>query len=94
MDSLDFDPRPYAGAVELGFIDGAHTLECVENDTRKMAIMMADRGLVFWHDYGGKGRFRDLTEYLDRLSQKILVYRVVGTTLAWSPASEVRKLVS
>ena len=94
VNSLDFDPRPYAGAVELGFIDGAHTLEYVENDTWKMAIMMADRGLVFWHDYGGKGRFRDLTKYLDRLSQKILVYRVVGTTLAWSPASEVRKLVS
>jgi hypothetical protein len=91
-DSREFDPTPYAGSIELGFIDGAHTLEYVENDTRKMAAMAAERGLVFWHDYGGKGRFRALTEYLDRLSRAIAVYRIAGTTLAWSPAPELRKL--
>jgi hypothetical protein len=91
-DSLAFDPSPHASSVELGFIDGAHTLRYVENDTLKMATMMSDRGLVFWHDYGGKGRFRELTDYLDRISRQIAVYRVANTTLAWSPASEVRKL--
>src|SRR5256885_10358318 len=44
-DSMRFDPTPHAGTVELGFIDGAHSREYVENDTRKMAAMMADRGL-------------------------------------------------
>jgi hypothetical protein len=91
-DSLAFDPSPHAGSVELGFIDGAHTSRYVANDTRKMAAMMSDRGLVFWHDYGGKGSFRELTEYLDHISRQITVYRVEKTTLAWSPASEVRKL--
>ena len=93
-DSLTFDPSPYAGSIELGFIDGAHARRYVENDTRKMAAMMSDRGLVFWHDYGGKGEFRALTQYLDDLSRKIAVYRVAGTSLAWSPAAQLRALVS
>ncbi len=91
-DSLAFDPSPYARSIELGFIDGAHTLPYVTNDTEKMAAMMCDRGLVFWHDYGGKGEFRALTRYLDDLSKKIAVYRVAGTSLAWSPASALRAL--
>jgi predicted O-methyltransferase YrrM len=91
-DSLAFDPVPHRQSVELGFIDGAHTLRYVQNDTEKMATMMADRGLVFWHDYGGKGRFRELTEYLNRLSREISIYRAPNTTLAWAPGSELRKI--
>jgi predicted O-methyltransferase YrrM len=92
-DSLDFDPAPHAGSVELGFIDGAHTREYVENDTRKMAAMMAEQGLVFWHDYGGRGRFRALTAYIESLAKTIAIYRVPNTTLAWAPAAEVRKIM-
>lgn len=93
QDSLQFDPTPYAGSVELGFIDGAHSLPYVENDTRKMASMMSDRGLVFWHDYGGQGRFRDLTKYLDHLGRKIPMFRVPRTSLAWAPASALRSVM-
>jgi hypothetical protein len=92
-DSLHFDPAPHRHSVELGFIDGAHSRRHVENDTQKMAIMMADRGLAFWHDYGGKGRFRALTVYLDALAQRIVIHRVPNTTLAWTTADELRKLV-
>jgi predicted O-methyltransferase YrrM len=91
-DSMDFDAEPEAGTVELGFIDGAHSRDYVENDTRKMATMMAERGIVFWHDYGGKGRFRDLTEYLDQLARTIDIYRVANTSLAWAPARQLRTL--
>jgi hypothetical protein len=58
-----------------------------------MAVMAAPRGLVFWHDYGGKGRFRELTRYLDDLSRKIPIYRVTNTTLAWTPTSELKALM-
>jgi hypothetical protein len=92
-DSLEFDPTPHLGTVELGFIDGAHTQPFVENDTRKMAAMMSERGLVFWHDYGGKGAFRSLSVYLEALARQIPFYRVSGTTLAWAKASDLRKLV-
>jgi hypothetical protein len=91
-DSMQFDPGPHAASVELGFIDGAHSRSYVENDTRKMAVMMSERGLVFWHDYGGKGRFRDLTDYLDQLARTVAIYRVPGMSLAWAPGSELRKL--
>src|SRR5262249_30731109 len=93
-DSRTFDATPYTRTIELGFIDGAHTRQYVENDTLKMAIMMADRGLVFWHDYGGRGDFRALTAYLDALASQIRIFRVPNTTLAWAPASEVRKLAA
>jgi hypothetical protein len=92
-NSLDFDPTPHEGTVELGFIDGAHTQPYVQNDTMKMAIMAAGRGLVFWHDYGGKGNFRALASYLETVARRIPVYRVTGTTLAWARMPDLRKLV-
>jgi predicted O-methyltransferase YrrM len=91
-DTLTFDPTPFAESVELGFIDGAHARRYVENDTAKMATMVADRALVFWHDYGGKGRFRELTEYLELLASKIPIYRVPRTTLAWTSGFELKHL--
>lgn len=93
-DSLQFDPRPHARSVELGFIDGAHSLLHVQNDTRKMAAMMADRGLVFWHDYGGRGSFGPLTRYLESLARKIPIYRVPETTLAWTLGQRLRELLA
>lgn len=91
-DSMQFDPTPYRGSIDLGFIDGAHALAYVQNDTAKMASMMSENGLVFWHDYGGKGRFRPLAEYLESLGRQAPVYRVMGTTLAWAPAESLRKI--
>jgi predicted O-methyltransferase YrrM len=93
-DSKFFDPEPHAGSVDLAFIDGAHTDEYVRNDTEKIARMMRADGLVFWHDYGGKGRFRGITDYLHELAERFPVYRVPGTTLAWAPAAGVCSLVT
>ena len=89
--SLDFDPAPYAGSVELGFIDAAHALPFVRNDTQKMATMVAPGGLVFWHDYGGKGRFYPLAEYLEELSERVPIYRITGTSLAWTSGESLRR---
>lgn len=60
----------------------------------KMAVMVADRGLVFWHDYGGKVRFRHLTAYLDALAGRIPIYRVPSTTLAWTSGDQLHTLVA
>lgn len=92
-DSMHFDPTPHAGTIELAFIDGAHTYEYVRNDTEKVAVMMAPRGLVFWHDYGGRGQFRGITEYLHALRKRFPVYQILGTTLAWTTAEYLRQLV-
>jgi hypothetical protein len=93
-DSLQFDPSPHLGTVELGFIDGAHSLPYVKNDTEKMARMVSERGIVFWHDYGGKGRFRPLTEYLESLAGEFSLFRVPNTTLAWAAAPDLRRLAA
>ena len=89
-DSMLFDPEPYRDTIELGFIDGAHAEEFVRNDTMKMAIMMSGCGYVFWHDYGGRGSFQPLSKYLESLPIKL--YRVPGTSLAWTTAAEIKKL--
>ena len=90
-DSMVFDPEPFRDSVELGFIDGAHAEEFVRNDTMKMAVMMSRRGFVFWHDYGGRGSFRPLSRYLETLP--IEISRMPGTTLAWTTAAEIKRLV-
>lgn len=92
-DSLAFDPSPFANSINLGFIDGAHALPYVKNDTEKMARMIVADGMVFWHDYGGAGRFGDLTRYLEGLARRIPVYRVPNTTLAWTSGDALRASV-
>jgi predicted O-methyltransferase YrrM len=93
-DSKQFDPRPHEGTVDLVFIDGAHTFSYVKNDTEKAAVMMAPGGLVFWHDYGGKGQFRGITDYLHGLARRFPVYRISGTSLAWTTADHLKALVA
>jgi len=93
-DSRSFDPEPHRNTVDLAFVDGAHTYEYVRNDTEKIARMMRPGGLVFWHDYGGRGRFRGITTYLHELAARFPVYRVAGTTLAWASSDGVRSLVA
>jgi Methyltransferase domain len=90
-DSLHFDPEPYCGTVELAFIDGAHSLQHIRNDTEKVAIMAAERSMILWHDYGGKGSFRALSEYLESLGREARIHRVAGTSLAWASGVELRR---
>lgn len=90
-DSMQFDPLPYVDSVDLGLIDAAHDALHVQNDTLKMARMMSDHGIVFWHDYGGKGRLRPLAAYLEALASRCPLYRIRGTTLAWGPARGIKE---
>ena len=89
-DSMQFDPTPYAGTVDMGLIDAAHDLVHVQNDTMKMTQMMTPGGIVFWHDYGGKGMLRPLASYLENLAKKRPLYHILGTTLAWGRASDLK----
>jgi predicted O-methyltransferase YrrM len=92
-DSMQFDPSPYADSIDLGLVDAAHDAVHVRNDTQKMAKMMSRDGMVFWHDYGGKGSLRPLSSYLETLAKSCPVYRIRGTTLAWAPARELRSAI-
>lgn len=89
-DSMLFDPAPYADSIDLGLVDAAHDAEHVRNDTIKMATMMTDHGVVFWHDYGGKGSMRPLAQYLESVGQTCELFRIPETTLAWAPAKTLK----
>ena len=92
-DSMAFDPSPYLNSVDLGLIDGAHDVAHVQNDTLKMARMMSEHGIVFWHDYGGKGEFKPLASYLESLAKRCPLYRIPDTSLAWAPSRELKAAI-
>lgn len=92
-DSMEFDPSPYLGSVDLGLVDAAHDVAHASNDTAKMARMLTDDGIVFWHDYGGKGSFWPLTSYLESLGRKCSMFRIPETTLAWAYAKDLKRAV-
>ena len=90
-DSMVFDPTPYADSIDLGLVDAAHDAEHVRNDTIKMATMLTDQGIVFWHDYGGKGALRPLAEYLESIGPQCKVHRIPETSLAWAQAKYLKR---
>lgn len=90
-DTMYFDPSPYANSIDLGLVDAAHDAEHVRNDTIKMARMMSPDGLVFWHDYGGKGAMRPLARYLESIGRRCALYRIPETTLAWAHACDLKQ---
>jgi predicted O-methyltransferase YrrM len=55
-DSRTFDYGPYAGQMDLVFVDGGHTYEMVANDTQHALSLVKPGGLIIWHDFAPKGR--------------------------------------
>jgi predicted O-methyltransferase YrrM/HAMP domain-containing protein len=55
-DSRTFDYTPYAGQMDLVFVDGGHTYEMVVNDTRHALTVVKPGGVILWHDFAPKGR--------------------------------------
>jgi predicted O-methyltransferase YrrM len=50
-DSRDVDVAPYAGSVDVLFIDGDHSREAVASDTRRFwPVRRSEASVVVWHD--------------------------------------------
>jgi predicted O-methyltransferase YrrM len=67
------------------FIDGSHKVEDVVRDSLLAFTIVADGGVIIWHDYRTNGYFTPLLrvpEGLRRLPTKYKVYGVQGTTCA------------
>jgi predicted O-methyltransferase YrrM len=62
-DSAEFDETPYAGKIDLAFVDGSHSYDYVKNDTEKVLRMMTPNGVVLWHDY--YPQYFDVAKYLE-----------------------------
>lgn len=51
-DSREWDTRAYPdGFFDTAFIDGGHTADVVESDTRQAMRLVRRGGLVIWHDF-------------------------------------------
>lgn len=51
-DTATFNYEEIGGGVDFCLIDAAHSYDYVRNDTVKSLSLMANDGLILWHDYG------------------------------------------
>jgi predicted O-methyltransferase YrrM len=81
-DSATYDFSRFNFKCDLIFIDGSHAYEYVKNDSEKAMNMLAQDGIIIWHDYGvWNGVTRYLNEiYQDKLINKKIV-AIEGTSL-------------
>jgi predicted O-methyltransferase YrrM len=85
-DSARFDFGPFAGSIDLVFVDGSHTYEYVRADSRSALSMVAPRGVIVWDDcnYVCPGVARAL---LELRAEGHPIHRIFGTRLAVLRAS-------
>jgi hypothetical protein len=83
-DSATFDFSPFAGRVDLFFIDGAHSYEYVRNDTLRAFSCCKPGSVIAWHDYGRVG-LNSVSKWLHELSRDGReIYRIPGGSLAYT----------
>jgi predicted O-methyltransferase YrrM len=79
-DSATFDYTPYAGRMDVVFVDGAHSYNYVVSDTERALAMLAPDGAIAWDDYPAvPGVYRHVNELATRLDRPL--YHVYGTRL-------------
>ena len=79
-DSATFDWTPHAGRAGLVFVDGSHAYDYVKADTDTAFRLVADKGVVIWHDYGvWEGVTRALEEI--EAGRQLGLRHVRGTSL-------------
>ena len=82
-DSARFDYSGFTNKVDMFFVDGAHSYEYVEADTKNAFNTIKDNGIILWHDYSN---ISDVADYLNELSKSKTIYRINNTSLAiYSP---------
>lgn len=84
-NSIEFDFSPWAGSIDLVFVDGGHDLETVTADTQAAFRLVANHrpSCVLWHDYRNAD-YPDLTAYMDQLSTARELFHIEDTMLcAW-----------
>jgi predicted O-methyltransferase YrrM len=80
QDSAQFDESPLAGSIDFVFVDGAHNLDYVRNDSEKGWRMVRPGGIIAWHDC--RPSDPDVVRYL--LACPYQPARIAGTTLAFA----------
>jgi hypothetical protein len=79
-DSATFDWSPYHGRAGIVFVDGSHAYDSVMSDSDTAFRLVADQGMIIWHDYGV---WEGVTTALERLeaTRHLGLRHVRGTSL-------------
>jgi len=79
-DSASFDWSAHSGRAGLVFVDGSHAHDYVIADTDTAFRLVADKGMVIWHDYGV---WEGVTRALEQIeaSRHLGLRHVRGTSL-------------
>jgi hypothetical protein len=81
-DSAVFDFKPYHAAVDLFFVDGAHSYEYVRADSLAALACVRPGGVIVWHDYGRWG-VHGISRWLHQLRRSGKdICRLPGSSLA------------
>jgi hypothetical protein len=89
-DSATFDFGPYHGAIDLFFIDGAHSYEYVRSDTLNALRCVRPGGIIAWHDFGRAG-LNGVSRWLRECRADGLPVQVVpGSSLAFMVVAAAR----
>jgi predicted O-methyltransferase YrrM len=84
-DSATFDFRPYHGAIDLFFIDGAHSYDYVRSDTLQALRCVPAGGVIAWHDFGRAG--------VNGVSRWLLQMRRQGWPVVATPGGSLALMV-
>ena len=80
-DSATFDFSPYAGTMDLVYIDASHSYSYVKSDSEAALAMLSPQGMIVWDDYTYyPGIFAYLNELAPQLKRPIM--HILGTRLA------------
>jgi len=60
-DSTVFDFEPYAGTIDIVFVDGAHHYAAARSDSVNAVKIARPGGVVIWHDFANYGDYNDVT---------------------------------
>jgi predicted O-methyltransferase YrrM len=90
-DSATFDFTPFAGQMDLVFIDASHSYSYVKCDTEAALTMLAPCGTIVWDDYT---YYPGVYAYLNELSPRLTrpIEHILGTRLAIYRSNEGRRV--
>lgn len=82
--SHEFDYTPYAGQMDLVFVDANHSYPHVKADTEKAFLLARSGGIIVWDDYvwGDYPECVGVAHHLNELSQEKEIFHIANTRLA------------
>lgn len=82
--SHEFDYTPFAGQMDLVFVDANHAYPHVKADTEKAFLLARSGGIIIWDDYvwGDYPECVGVARHLNELAQEKQIYHIANTRLA------------